>query len=85
MVPIPLLTMTVFLYNLSPSPLLFTSWHPSLHAAYIFFSQTLSSFQNTRPYQLNIFAVLQYQYYNEQNIRFSYTCLHAYDVKLLLK
>jgi len=49
--------LTVFFHNLSPSFLLSTSWLSTFHSYSIhFFTHSLSSFHNTRPYHRNLFC-----------------------------
>jgi len=49
--------LTIFSHNLSPSPLWSTSWSGASTSYSIhFFTQSVSSFRNTCPYQCNLFC-----------------------------
>jgi len=52
--PVQFTCLTVFLYNLSPSPFWSTSWSGTLTLHFI--HHTLSSFRNTCPYHRNLFC-----------------------------
>jgi len=66
--------LTIFLHNVCPSPLWFTSWSGALHLIlYTFFTQSVSCFRNTWPIPSQVYCLLIYS--SKKSFRVLVKCL----------